>query len=367
MMTIKSQILSVAIFSYNRVGFLKQMVESALVQIYSERLFDLVELVISDNCSNDSTEDYINSIIKENPKIHIIYNRNTVNEGIVNNITKALNFSTGKYWMLFGDDDEVAENGLINIINILQKYPDKPAFLFNNLQGEHIKQGVVTSVSLGEAAQKYFYLFGNAGIFAINTKLAKESLNNYHDLIISTCWPQTEIGYRVMISSGNTEPLVAAGIISSNSPNHAENSSYNSWYIFETVYYALIRVGLNIASTFKNDFASVSLIGIPLSNGYKLHKYLFLYSTFADNQSELNKARCLVLKAFKNLKGYQKLRTFFCLIILLIPSYIKKVFLLFSLILMRPFSFKKRFEYFSDAYKKNVISKNYSNQKSMYG
>lgn len=360
-------LVTVSIITYNRSKFLSRMIQSAINEIKLSQLEKDVNIVINDNNSSDDTEYLVRTFISDNHEINIAYYKNKINIGAIKNVTKALSNSTGKYWMLFGDDDEVAENGLINIVNILQKYPDKPAFLFNNLQGDYIKQGEIKSIKLDDAVQKYFYLFGNFGIFAINTNLAKESLNNYHDLIISTCWPQTEIGYRVMISSGNTEPLVTAGIISSNSPNHAENSSYNSWYIFETVYYALIRVGLNIDYTYKNGFTSLALKGIPLSKGYKLFKYLFLYSTFADTNSEIKKAQKLASNAYSTLKGFQKLRTLLSLAILYLPKIVKNGVLIFLLILMRPLSFKKRFRYFSNSYKKYVLKKDYSNHTSMYG
>ena len=104
-MTFKNKIplVSIGIPTYNRADSLRIAIESAIKQDY-----DNVQIIISDNCSNDSTrelcEDYIG--LFDNIK----YYRSEKNLGPTENFRIALEKSSGEYFMWLADDDFIDEN-----------------------------------------------------------------------------------------------------------------------------------------------------------------------------------------------------------------------------------------------------------------
>lgn len=365
------KLLSISVITYNRVGFLVNIINSIVNQVRNGGFQDKIELVISDNCSSDSTEEFMLNSISTNNDINIVYNRNEVNLGAVRNLTKALECSTSRYWMFFGDDDLLAPNGLKNIIEILEKNLDQPTFLFNSVQEKIFKDGDILKLTISEVAQKHFYYFGNAGVFAIKTDLAKMALSIKYDSIISTCWPQTEIGFRVMVMSGELKSTYCVGIESSDSPNHSANSIYNSWYLYETPYFALIRLAINLTDVLGKNFINTALKGIPLAKGTSLIKSIFLYSTFSDSADENRKAIDLIKSSLHYLEGEQKFKAHICKGVLILPQNVKKLIIKTILLILNPRTFKKNYEkleakFLKKVSKKNEVS-NYTNMQSIYG
>ena len=93
-------VLSLCMPVYNR----RLSLHKQLVFFEEERLFDCkeVELVITDNASDDGTMDMIMEYSKKYP--NIVYKKNIINLGAVTNIYKAFEISSGEYVWILGDD-----------------------------------------------------------------------------------------------------------------------------------------------------------------------------------------------------------------------------------------------------------------------
>jgi len=90
-------LVTIGIPTYNRAnGTLSQAIRSALAQDY-----DNLEIVISNNCSTDNTEEVIRSF--KDPRIR--YLPQAVNVGPTNNYNAALKAAKGEYFLLLHDDD----------------------------------------------------------------------------------------------------------------------------------------------------------------------------------------------------------------------------------------------------------------------
>ena len=76
---IDKPLLSICIPTYNRAEFLKDALDSILRQI-NENNKDKVEICISDNASEDNTEELVEEYQKKSP-IPIIYHKNEKNMG----------------------------------------------------------------------------------------------------------------------------------------------------------------------------------------------------------------------------------------------------------------------------------------------
>ena len=111
----KELILTIAIPTYNRARYL----DLCLGQI-CKQLPDIetrIELLVSDNCSTDSTTDVVRKYIDQG--FHIRFMKNKANVGPDRNVLKCFREAEGKYVLIFGDDDVLLDGGLNKIIKIL--------------------------------------------------------------------------------------------------------------------------------------------------------------------------------------------------------------------------------------------------------
>lgn len=115
MKTIK---LSICIPIYNRKNDLDALLENIKEEI---KLFEeSIEVVISDNCSNDG----VGEIIEKYRKVfkNFKYNRNKKNMGFDYNLNKVILLSEGRYIWLMGSDDRLAKNSIIYLFEEFKKY-----------------------------------------------------------------------------------------------------------------------------------------------------------------------------------------------------------------------------------------------------
>ena len=99
-------ILSICIPTYNRCDYLKKSLEAYV----NNSAFDAeVEIVISDNCSTDDTEQLCRTYAKAYPNIKYFRNTENVRD---TNFCLALDRATGRYVKLMNDNTVVLEGGL---------------------------------------------------------------------------------------------------------------------------------------------------------------------------------------------------------------------------------------------------------------
>ncbi len=101
--------LSVCIPTYNRAEFIGQTLDSILSQINDD-----VEVVVSDNCSNDNTSGIVKKYININQNIK--YCRNDTNLGADRNYLKAVEIASGDYCWLFGSDDIMKKDAISKLL-----------------------------------------------------------------------------------------------------------------------------------------------------------------------------------------------------------------------------------------------------------
>ncbi|MCX5786130.1 MAG: glycosyltransferase [Elusimicrobia bacterium] len=79
---------------------------------------DLVEVLVSDNCSTDSTEVVIKA--RTAAGLKITYLRNASNMGPDNNFVQCYKAAAGKYFWLLGDDDIILDGAIGRVIDIVK-------------------------------------------------------------------------------------------------------------------------------------------------------------------------------------------------------------------------------------------------------
>lgn len=122
----KQYILTIAIPTFNRAEILKETLEEVLKITKGKN----IEIVVSDNCSEDDTEKYMMHMVNKFPEIR--YYRNAENLGPDRNFLNCFEKAKGEYVLLLGDDDLLLENGLDSLLDALKI---KPVFVHLNTSG----------------------------------------------------------------------------------------------------------------------------------------------------------------------------------------------------------------------------------------
>ncbi len=107
--------LSICIPTYNRKEMLIELLDSISEQI-TEKNHNLVEVTVSDNCSNDGTGEAVNIYISNHPFLNIVYKRNPTNIGPDRNYIKAVEIASGDYAWILGSDDKINDFSLEDVL-----------------------------------------------------------------------------------------------------------------------------------------------------------------------------------------------------------------------------------------------------------
>ena len=92
-------LVSIAVCTYNGERFLSKQIDSIINQRYTN-----LEIVISDDCSRDSTRQLLQAYQEKDARIKLYLNKQ--NLGYTKNFEHALNLCTGKY-IAFADQDDI--------------------------------------------------------------------------------------------------------------------------------------------------------------------------------------------------------------------------------------------------------------------
>lgn len=138
-------ILSICIPTYNRADYLRDAIKYALLAINSTN--GLVELIISDNCSNDGTLEILQGLPRT-PWIR--YVRNKTNEGPIKNGCNCIELARGEYIWFVGDDDVIRPEGLNHLLCVIQEHTDIDYFVVNAILSDNEHRNIVSSIFSNE-------------------------------------------------------------------------------------------------------------------------------------------------------------------------------------------------------------------------
>ncbi|MBU3658430.1 MAG: glycosyltransferase [Flavobacteriales bacterium] len=120
--------VSLIVLSYNQEKYISEALDGAFSQDY-----DNLEIVVSDDCSTDSTWSIITEKVKNyNGKHKIIINKNEVNIGLVRHVNKVLSdFFNGDFIAWAAGDDISIPNRITKCIEFFNKNEDVVALSTN--------------------------------------------------------------------------------------------------------------------------------------------------------------------------------------------------------------------------------------------
>jgi glycosyltransferase involved in cell wall biosynthesis len=269
-------ILSIIIPTYNRCEYLRNSLMNLVEQIEFAGIQNQVQIVISNNCSTDNTKKYIQYFIVQN-KDFIKYIETEKNIGPVRNLLKAIVNSDGIFWMFMGDDDLIPKGSLIKIVKLLKENPEIPVVIFGQKNNNFITKE--EKLNIYTTASRYFYYMGNA-CTASKTEMTLVNIKKFKEKIVTTCWPQTHLYFLNMYESRLTHPVLISTIEAYEAQPKDGNNVYNSFYLFDSGIYALLRLSQIIAfqkkdkSFMRHAIKGHSVIG----NGWKVY-FVYLVNT----------------------------------------------------------------------------------------
>jgi len=129
--------LSISIPTWNRLPFLRKNIQ-VIIDAIAQLPEGLAELFVTDNHSDDGTADYLQSISEAYPFVR--YHRHPKNLGANFNFYTALSKAEGEYIWLLGDDDLIAPDSLVKIIQDIDQY--KPAVMIGGTEHDQTKKRV---------------------------------------------------------------------------------------------------------------------------------------------------------------------------------------------------------------------------------
>lgn len=148
----KKPFFSIVVPTYNRASDLQFVLYCVLRQSFSD-----YEIVISDNCSTDNTENIVNKL--KNKKIR--YFRNKKNIGMIPNQKKAIGYAEGEYVFLHGDDDFLLySDSLQKIYKELIRH--NPGYVRVNYISLSTDKKHVFSYKVNKPFKKNYYLLPHA-------------------------------------------------------------------------------------------------------------------------------------------------------------------------------------------------------------
>lgn len=125
----KGPLVTLALFSYNQEGFVRLAVEGALNQDYEN-----LEIILSDDCSPDSTFDIIQRMTKEYTGPHrVLVNRNEKNLGLASHINRVFALAKGEIIVVASGDDISLPNRVSNSVCLFQSHPSAVSVHFSDV------------------------------------------------------------------------------------------------------------------------------------------------------------------------------------------------------------------------------------------
>jgi glycosyltransferase involved in cell wall biosynthesis len=191
------KILTISLTTYNRKDTLKKQLSTLLLQLNDE-----VELIIRDNCSNESVRSYFPKDYLE--KVTII--RNTKNIGADLNIARGFESCKTKWLWTLSDDDILLDNAVATVLEFIKQYPDAAWINLNTDQNKkcigfyEFANSINTSISFGtsfwittciynitELQSSLIYYFNNtSSMIGTLYMLLKHSENNPNTIFIKS-------------------------------------------------------------------------------------------------------------------------------------------------------------------------------------
>ncbi len=129
-----NKLLTIAIPTFNRAKLLDKQL-AWLAEAIKGFEADC-EILVSDNCSTDNTQDVVKKWQSTLSNITFNYNKNPENLGVLKNVAYCLNAATTQYVWTIGDDDPIQERAVTYVLTKIKEQKNL-SLLFLNYSGRN--------------------------------------------------------------------------------------------------------------------------------------------------------------------------------------------------------------------------------------
>jgi hypothetical protein len=126
---LEKPVLSVCIPVYNRKSIFKSMLTEVCKSAVN--LKEKVEIVISDNASEDNLFEVVQETNISFPNVNIRYFRNEVNIGLAANFIEVVKKAFGQFCWIVGSDDFLKKNSIAEVIRLIEENIEVDLFVVN--------------------------------------------------------------------------------------------------------------------------------------------------------------------------------------------------------------------------------------------
>lgn len=270
----EQKLLSICIPTWNRASVLERTLNNIISQALEFK--DKVEICISNNGSTDNTKEVVMKFKEKHPEILIKYNENERNLGPDKNLLKAIDMAEGDFAWTSSDDDSIANNGVKEVINFLERIKDKNVgVVLLNAQGSYFDEeknamrlttGFIDENTLGDfemGAEDAVNRLDSGGISVLifNNKLLKKIFRESYELVekgIGLFYMHTWLYFLIFVLDESRKryllekPVVTGGWAESE-PYYIKNSVERE---FLFVYYVITMFDMLQSITTNTNFIS---------------------------------------------------------------------------------------------------------------
>jgi glycosyltransferase involved in cell wall biosynthesis len=312
------KILTISIPTWNRSSLLEELLTSLTTQINNCNLNNKIQLLVSNNSSDDNTEQV--ALFFASKFNFIAYRKNDSNIGAKSNVLLSMESATTPYVMFIGDDDRISISNLKIALEVIEK--NNVGILLDTCKSKTpriFKDGILNHQVF---FRDYFYYMGNAGLFITKTLYFKKYLKELTYDFFNECWPQTQC-MTLGIENDSEAILIAFNIDIAQESLHDEVMVYNSYYLWRTVVYDLLISLNNIKSMVSRDIYEAARL-----NFKQTIKQNFLNimqcGVYLDTIEIRRKTSRHILKYLHLFNLKEKAIFIFAVIILTMPTFISK-------------------------------------------
>lgn len=226
--------LTISIPTWNRERLIKDLLEDLIRQINKHGLTDLVQILVSNNASDDNTHEIVEKLRKESSLI--TYNKNSTNIGGKSNVLKSMEMAETEYVLFIGDDDLLNVENLKPVVELLKSESAFGVYI-DSSKSKFRYQEKLKSIDLEELMKHFYWYIGNAGNFIVKTSYIKDNLSKYGYDFFNECWPQTQL---MILGLQNSNDRCCVGEWGLRAESvHNQVMIYTSFYLWRTCYYDL--------------------------------------------------------------------------------------------------------------------------------
>lgn len=226
MSTLKSNnkpLLTIAIPTFNRGQILDVSLTKLLNQVHNYH--DDVEIILSNNASEDNTQEVINKHINKNPSLNITSFSQQTNTGYYGNFKKCRELSNGIYFWLLSDNEHLRSNTLSLLINHIKASKlSAGVYYFDNSDiNEGFKFTDKTFTDLIHESKAHRLTLISAVIFLNNKR--------YDDYIEKIYYGNSFLGFLYLISALRVSDKIVqiSGKVFDSAPCSVYFNIFNSW------------------------------------------------------------------------------------------------------------------------------------------